>query len=814
MTGSADEAIPAQFSDPHIRLVKESDAKAIAELFRLNYGEEYAFPEVFDGGWVKKCVYNDDIICLILEEDGEVMGSGALVLDVGNHDDQVGELGRFVVNPAYQGRGQGHRIINGLFEAAEDNVEFALGEARTAHLHSQRMMEKAGFPVIGFLPHYFLLCGIGENCILYGKLYGNGRSLRTRLSPKLIPAITPLAVHVLEGMELSVDFEVVKDATPYPVGDSYSLQEVNRLSLARLARIKEGRIVEPLLFGKLSLDEGHSFARRRNATYLMAVDGGGEPVGAVGFQYDETNKIVIGVEVVAAAEDLRGQLCASLLKVSDQLGARIIEVNVSAYDPRLQATFFELGFKPVAYAPAMVFHGTERLDVVKMLRLNERFDEGEMRLTESASQFFSMVKDSLREFADESPSVGEGQKYLTGLTHPTATEQVQFSCPNVRYVEEADIPEIVELFRMTYGDDYISKDVYSGQSVKRSMHNRDMVGLVYVEDKKVAAFVTLRFDYERGSDQVGKISQFVVFARFNRDWVAHSLLKSVFEAAEENLEFVVGDSIVDSRFVQDQVEVAGFSPLAYLPSYWAVGLLNRGVLPYGKLLGNGRAARSRATPNLIPEVAGLATFILGDMGLPTEVKVEANCAAYESDASYDLRPLDRSALARLARIEEGRLIEPPIFGSVSLEDGYSMLRRKRAVYLMALNGSRQPMGAIGFQHDKTINVVKATELVGKEDGVRGRLCGEFLQYSAGLEARVIEADVSAYDPRAQKTFFELGFKPVGYFPAKVFRGTERLDVVKMMKLNDPYYKPRELLLTERAERVFNLVEKGFLNEEI
>src|SRR5205823_1277044 len=105
----------------------------------------------------------------------------------------------------------------------------------------------------------------------------------------------------------------------------------------------------------------------------------------------------------------------------------------------------------------------------------------------------------------------------------------------------------------------------------------------------------------------------------------------------------------------------------------------------------------------------------------------------------------------------------------------------------------------------------ATELIGRDEGVRGRLCAELLQSSTKLGARVIEADVSAYDPRLQKTFLELGFKPVGYCPAKVFRGTERLDVVKMMKLNAEYEPTEMLLLTDRARRVVTFVENGFLN---
>ena len=51
------------------------------------------------------------------------------------------------------------------------------------------------------------------------------------------------------------------------------------------------------------------------------------------------------------------------------VGVCCIEVDVSAYAPRMQRTLVELGFLPVAYLPALVFHEVERLDVVKMVRL-------------------------------------------------------------------------------------------------------------------------------------------------------------------------------------------------------------------------------------------------------------------------------------------------------------------------------------------------------------------------------------------------------------------------------------------------------------
>ncbi len=134
------------------------------------------------------------------------------------------------------------------------------------------MVENAGFQVLGFLPNYLMIRGEGESLILYGRPYGNGATLRSSKRPTVIPEIKELARHVLQSFGFNPTLEVCEDAIPFARNQSFSLEEVDRLSLAQLARIEQGRIVEPLLFGKLSLDEGHSFARRQNAVYLMAVD--------------------------------------------------------------------------------------------------------------------------------------------------------------------------------------------------------------------------------------------------------------------------------------------------------------------------------------------------------------------------------------------------------------------------------------------------------------------------------------------------------------------------------------------------------------
>ncbi|HEY0003515.1 MAG TPA: GNAT family N-acetyltransferase [Pyrinomonadaceae bacterium] len=382
-----------QFKDSAARHIREADIPAVINLFKLNYGDAYAIPEFYDEHWVKRGIYSDHIIWLVLEEAGEVVASGACVLDYGDYNDQIGEIGRLVVHPERKGRGLGRRIVDALLDATDDTVEFAFGEARTVHPLSQALFEKADFAAIGFLPQTYTFGDARESFVLYARLYGNGQAARCEKLPEVIPEVAPLARHALRAMGLPDDLNIQDACEAYPAESICTVQPMDRRSLARLVRIEHGRLIEPLLFGGLSLDQGISHIRRRQALYLMALDEQQRPVGAVGFQVDGPSQLVKGIELVAAEDDLRGHLCSSLLRqAEDELGAQVIEVNVSAYDARLQRSFASHGFLPVAYAPAMVFHGTHRLDVIKMLKLNVPYNPGALALTDEAQSVVSIVE--------------------------------------------------------------------------------------------------------------------------------------------------------------------------------------------------------------------------------------------------------------------------------------------------------------------------------------------------------------------------------------------------------------------------------------
>lgn len=382
-----------RFEDAAVRLITEADIPAVIALFRMNYGDNYPLPEFYDELSVKRWIYSDHIIWLVIEEEEEIVASGAVILDYGDYNDQIGEIGRLVVHPERKGRGLGRRIVAALLDATDDTVEFAFGEARTVHPISQILFEGSGFAACGYMPQAYAFGDRRESFILYANLYGNARLLRRTEAPQLLPEIAPLARHVLGALGLPITLSVVEGCDAYPDEEICTVAPLSRMSLARLVRIEHGRLVEPLLFGGLTLDQGLSTLRRREALYLVALNESEEPIGAVGFQVDAPSGLVKGIELVAEADGLRGQLCGRLLAAAEQEhGAEVIEVNVSAYDPRLQQTFLDQGYHPVAYAPAMVFHGTERLDVVKMMKLNPAYDPGPLVLTDPGRTVRDLVE--------------------------------------------------------------------------------------------------------------------------------------------------------------------------------------------------------------------------------------------------------------------------------------------------------------------------------------------------------------------------------------------------------------------------------------
>lgn len=374
-----------------IREAREEDVGQIREIFLAVYGADYPHHEVYDELWLKRSVFTDDALILVAEETatGKVIGTASVLFDFGAHSDLVGEFGRLAVHPDYRRVQVGKLLMDKRLEAIQNRLHVGLVVARTVHPYAQRISLAQGFIATGFLPlkHFFRH---RESFALLARYFGDALALR-RNNPRIIPEAYALANLVMSQPPLMPDFIVDEDSAPYPAGGDYTIEQLQAEGYPALLRIERGRVRNREIFGPMRLDYGFFKLQARQTSYFLARSGG-HIVGAVGYTMDPVEHTVRVFELIALADDVVRFLLVELeRKCREEMGIEYIEIDVSAYAPRMQRTLLELNFLPVAYVPAMVFDQVERLDIIKMVRLNKLQDLGPLALVEPVQAVADVV---------------------------------------------------------------------------------------------------------------------------------------------------------------------------------------------------------------------------------------------------------------------------------------------------------------------------------------------------------------------------------------------------------------------------------------
>lgn len=352
-----------------IREAAGRDVPAIREIFLASYGTDYTDPRYYDDSLLTRLVYSDNSLLLVAEDTelDRVVGTAGVDLEVGASSDLVGEFGRLAVHPSYRNHGVGKLLMTERLRRVQDRLLVGLVEARVAHPYSLRIAEAHQFAVVGFLPLKWLLRR-RESLALLGRYFGNALALRKN-HPRVIPEVYPLAHLALENCGLVPDLIVDEDAPAYPPGGAFEVQDLSTEGYAALLRIERGRVRHREIFGPVRLHYGAFKLQSRHSRYLIAREDG-RIAGAVGFTHDPIDRSVRIFELISLHDQVIRFLLSNLESACrEQWGISYIEVDISAYAPRMQRTLIELGFLPAAYVPALVFHDVERLDVVKMVRL-------------------------------------------------------------------------------------------------------------------------------------------------------------------------------------------------------------------------------------------------------------------------------------------------------------------------------------------------------------------------------------------------------------------------------------------------------------
>jgi RimJ/RimL family protein N-acetyltransferase len=370
---------------------EESDVPQIMKLFIKIYGKDYPFQKFYDTKWLTKSIYSDDNIFMVAKEKNKIVGTGSVFLTAGSFSDLIGEFGRLVVDPDYGRKGAGSEIMNGLMDSVSEMIQFGFGECRSVHPGAQKICERSGFFPTGFEPNKYQLATARESVVFVTRLFGPALSLR-RNNPHVIGSIYPMAAKSMQNLDLPVDLIVEDEVDGYPMERIFDTEELQSAGgVSPLLRIERGRIKNPEVFGNLSLSYGFFKIATDQAHYLVAKEKG-VTLGAIGFTVDDIDKKVKLLELIEFDDEVKGFLLTTLVKLAtEKYGAQYIEVDVSAYSTRMQMTLDRLGFVPVAYCPSMVFRGVERLDVIRMAKLNFSPDVKNLKLTPMAEDMFKLA---------------------------------------------------------------------------------------------------------------------------------------------------------------------------------------------------------------------------------------------------------------------------------------------------------------------------------------------------------------------------------------------------------------------------------------
>lgn len=376
-----------------IREAREADVHQIRDLFVRVYGQAYPFPAFYETHWLKKSIYSDDTLMLVALDEGQLVGTASVHLTAGDVNDLIGEMGRMVTDPGKRASGVATQLLTSSLERIREHVHFAVGEARTAHLGSQKICQALGFSPVGFEPLKYRF-ERRESVVPCAMLCGPATELR-RNNPRVIPEIALLAQTVLHWMGLPMDVIVEEESEGYPTTESFSIERLEQKGVTPLLRIERGRLRQREVFGNLCLDYGFFRIAANNSHYLVA-RADQAVLGAVGFTHDPIDQKVRILELIEFDDAVKGYLLSAVDQLArEEFGALYQEVDVSAYSPKIQRTLERLGFFPVAYCPSMVFENVERLDVVRMAKLNMPYQLGAMDLLERPARVREIVERGL-----------------------------------------------------------------------------------------------------------------------------------------------------------------------------------------------------------------------------------------------------------------------------------------------------------------------------------------------------------------------------------------------------------------------------------
>jgi [ribosomal protein S18]-alanine N-acetyltransferase len=143
---------------PRLRPMRETDLERVIDIEL----KAYDFPWTL--GIFRDCL-RYGYICMVFENDEALLGYGILSLGAGEC-----HLLNICIAPAFQGRGHGTQLIDGLLDLARTQAaKMAFLEVRASNLAAYRVYTKMGFNELGVRKNYYPAYNGREDAILLAR---------------------------------------------------------------------------------------------------------------------------------------------------------------------------------------------------------------------------------------------------------------------------------------------------------------------------------------------------------------------------------------------------------------------------------------------------------------------------------------------------------------------------------------------------------------------------------------------------------------------------------------------------------------------
>ncbi|MHA1293315.1 MAG: hypothetical protein ACTSQJ_11690 [Promethearchaeota archaeon] len=315
--------------NPIIRMATIEDIDEIIFIYKDIYDNSYPYKEMEDAKEIKKMIKSPNIEWLIFETNkGEIMGCFTFVLDF---KEKIGYIRGFNIKKKFLGKMDVLKASIGSFIAIYRKYKGRIfrwyGESRTAHSKSQYFLRMTGFLPIAFFPCKDKFYDKVESDILIICYDERAlRDLRCKKKPVIIPEVESCFKYSNDRYQLGIS----KIVEPKIALNSKKLVFIKKNLIRNIYRDKFGYTDI-----KLSIKNSDSYFK---FLYTPTVQ-----------NFEKTKYKVNSLEELFV-------FAQEFAKLARDFKVRYFEVYISAYKPKHQKIFRDIGLFPRGYVPSWKYN--------------------------------------------------------------------------------------------------------------------------------------------------------------------------------------------------------------------------------------------------------------------------------------------------------------------------------------------------------------------------------------------------------------------------------------------------------------------------